>query len=75
MENEILTGELISKIISGWFAFLLIFFGIITLILNYHWKQYGITEKTMKRLRRIYYSVSGVLIVLAVIMFLIYIRK
>lgn len=75
MNLQILTGELVSTVVTGWFALLVVFFAAITLIMNYHWKQYGITPKTLKRLRKIYFSVSGILLALTAALFLIYIQK
>ena len=75
MSPQIITSELVSKIVAGWFGLLLLFFTVITLIFNYHWKQYGISQKTLKRLRKIYFSVSGVLLILATVLFFIYILK
>ena len=36
-----------------------LFFGIISVILNYHWTQYGIDTRRLAKIRRIYFGVSA----------------
>ena len=72
INEQILTGEfiswdLVSNVAIAWLIVLALFFGIITTILSFHWKNYGITEKTLKQLRKIYFSVSFVFIIMIIV--------
>lgn len=40
----------------------LLIFGIISVILNYHWTQYGINKEKLVKIRRIYFGVSAILL-------------
>ena len=40
-----------------------VFFLVISLILNYHWKKYGAGLKRIGRAKTIYFGVSGILII------------
>ena len=56
--GKFLNFEIISKILSIWFVLLVIFFGAVTVILNFHWKQYGVTAVSLKKLKIVYFTVS-----------------
>ena len=68
---KFITPRFVSYAMLIWFALVMVFFAVITVILNYHWKQYGVTVESLKRLRKIYFSVSGV-IMAAMTVILIY---
>jgi len=40
----------------------LVFFILITIILNYHWTRYGVDPEQLKRIRIIYFGVSILLL-------------
>ncbi len=58
--------EIISKFMPpamlAVFLGTLIFFGIISVILNYHWTSYGINSKQLTRIRRVYFGVSALFV-------------
>ena len=43
-----------------WISFLAVaaFFGIISVILNYHWTRYGVRKERIRLIRQIYFGVS-----------------
>ncbi len=45
------------------FLGVLIFFGVVSVVLNYHWKEYGIDSQRLSKVRRIYFGVSAILLV------------
>ncbi len=79
INEQILTGKFITwELVSGaalvWVLILAIFFGIVTTVLSFHWKNYVITEYTLTRLRKIYFRVSFVLIIIALTLLGIYFK-
>ena len=52
------------------FAGVLLFFAIISLILNYHWRKHGVGLGGLKTARVIYFAVSGILFAAMVILLL-----
>ena len=64
--KNILDPSILSAYIEPamFLAFLgaLLFFGIISVVLNYHWTQYGINKERLSKIRGIYFGVSAVFI-------------
>lgn len=50
--------ELLGPIMLATFLIVLLLFIIITMILRYHWKKYGVSEEKMRRVYRIYMRIS-----------------
>ena len=77
INEQILTGkfigwELATNAAIVWLLLLALFFGIITALLNFHWKHYGITENTLRRLKKIYFRTSLTLIIIILTLAIIY---
>ncbi|MEK9179996.1 MAG: hypothetical protein AAB897_01110 [Patescibacteria group bacterium] len=54
------------------FAGALLFFAVISLILNYHWRKHGVGLAGLSRAKIFYFGVSGILLVaMATLLFLI----
>lgn len=70
--EEFITEELVSRAIAIWFLVLSIFFIVMTMILNFHWKQYGITVISLKKLRKIYIGVSLFIFLIIIVVSMIY---
>jgi len=52
------------------FLLLLIFFTIISIILNYHWSRYGIDKKRIKKVKIIYFGISFIFLTIIIFAFL-----
>ena len=48
-----------------------ILFLVVTIILNHHWGNYGVTKSQIKKLRIIYFVISGILLTTMVASFII----
>ncbi|MBI2013905.1 MAG: hypothetical protein HYS87_03710 [Candidatus Colwellbacteria bacterium] len=72
MDFEFLTVEFISKAMAVWFLVVMAIFGILTGIMNFHWKQYGVSEKSFKKLKTIYYNTSITLFGIMIVTILVY---
>ncbi len=76
MPNQLISSE---KVISNFlqpvilFTFLgvLLFFVIMSAILNFHWTQYGIDTAQLSKIRRVYFGVSGILLMAITIFMLL----
>jgi len=66
-----MTTELLGQFfsISGYIIYfvLLLAFIILSMVLNYHWTNYGIEQKKIADVRLWYFSISGFLIVIMTI--------
>jgi len=60
--------NIVPAIALGAFGVALLFFLILSWVLNYHWSRYGITSRELKLARRIYFGVSFALIIILVIL-------
>lgn len=65
-----LTRQTAELIAMGAFGLVLPVFVIISVILNYHWTRYGISLGQIRKVRAIYFGVSGILLVGMFIVFL-----
>ncbi|MFP4022447.1 MAG: hypothetical protein ACLFTS_01185 [Candidatus Paceibacterota bacterium] len=52
----------------------LIIYAVFTIILNYHWKRYGKDNKAIKAVKGIYFIVSLVLLLSAIVSALLFIE-
>ena len=65
--EPLLFGKAIAGVILfGTFAV----YGILTCVLSYHWKRFGFNAPAVLRMRRLHFTVSGILIAGAVLSFL-----
>ena len=73
--NPIMDAEFVNLIKPlGWIIFggILVFFIIISIILNYHWTKYGVHPRRLKFVKAIYFGVSAIsLITMGVFLFLL----
>jgi hypothetical protein len=46
------------------FFILLVGYGVMTTIILYHWKSYGITMRGIRKMKVVYFAVGGLLIIL-----------
>lgn len=52
------------------FAGVLVFFLVVSLILNYHWRKHGVGLRGLKTAKIVYFGISGVLFVaMAILLF------
>lgn len=62
--KNLLDSSIVSAYIEPamFLAFLgaLLFFGIISIVLNYHWTRYGINKERLSKIRGIYFGVSAI---------------
>ncbi len=65
-----LTSRFLKPAMLFTFFAILLFFGIMSIVLNYHWAKYGINTKRLAQVRRIYFGVSAILL-LAIASFMI----
>ncbi len=70
-ENGFLAG---TADIALWVVLvgILLVYVVVSIILEHHWKNYGITRNQIKKLRYIYFGVSGVLIITMIASFVIW---
>lgn len=61
-------AQFISPVAWIIFSVTILFFAVVSVVLNYHWVRYGIDEKSLTKVRFAYFGVSGVLV--AVLLFL-----
>lgn len=54
-------GQILIVVATAALAFITILFVVISIILNYHWTNYGTRTLSIKRIKRIYIGVSVVL--------------
>ncbi len=59
-----MTQQLVLLILAGTWAGILIGFGIISTILNYHWTRYEVKSERLRRIRSVYFSISFFLLTL-----------
>lgn len=59
IEGVMSPGNSILYAIAG---IILVLFLVKSVILEHHWKRYGVTVEQIKRLRKLYYSVAGALL-------------
>ena len=57
MENPEI-APILNILTGATFLVLLLFFAALSVVLNYHWKHYGITEKNIERTRLWYFGFS-----------------
>jgi len=66
--NKVLTAiALVSFILFG------VFFSVVSAVLNYHWKKYGIEGERIKKVKRLYFGFAllmGIVMILALIVIL-----
>lgn len=46
------------------FILVVIFGGVISVVLNYHWTRYGIEQSQIKKIKSLYFGVAGVLFII-----------
>lgn len=71
MIDQPITMETVITAMQIWIVIVVMFFILISAILNYHWNQYGVTQKSLKLLRKTYFGVSGILFMALIINILI----
>lgn len=49
-----------------------VLFVVVSIILNHHWGNYGVTKDQIKKLRVIYFTTSGILLIIMVISLIIW---
>lgn len=74
---KFLSSVIILSPIIAWFLLALIgvFFVILSIVLSYHWKRFGIDMLVMGRAAILYFSVSSVLWVLIIISSVVYMNS
>lgn len=74
MENidQFLSEDIISFIIAISFVLILVFFTIMSFVFNLHWKQYGISGKDLKKLKKVYFSGSFIIFLIIVTVSIVY---
>lgn len=62
----------LKAIIPVFFLISIIAFIVISVVLNYHWTRYGITKDGVKKLRKVYYGVSSLILFIMTISLIIF---
>ena len=77
-DQNLLNQEIVSRFIhpAMLLAFLgaLLTFGIISIVLNYHWTQYIINKKKLTQIQQVYFGISALLFLIIGTFLLISIR-
>jgi len=63
MESEII-NQLLKPVSGILFLILVLIFVIVSIVLNYHWTNYGVTADKIRKVRTWYFSVSAVLLLI-----------
>ncbi len=64
--------QIISIILPIAFLITLVLGIIISIIFNYHWTRYGVRQEKIKRVRKIFFSVSFVFLTVMIVSIIIY---
>ena len=69
---EVTFYNLVKPIALLVYIIVLIFFLILSLILNYHWNKYSIHKRSVSQARGVYFSVSaGIILIMTVTLFMV----
>jgi hypothetical protein len=66
-------NQTISNIVLAASGGMLLVFALLSVVLNFHWKRYGIGAAGIRRLRLLYFGVAGVLIAVMLVAAVLYI--
>jgi hypothetical protein len=68
MTNQISIDQALQALVPGTFLLVLLFGIIVSVILNYHWTRFEIDTQRIKKMRVLYFSVSGTIFAILVVL-------
>lgn len=71
--EEAVVRNVLRAVIPIVFLGALLFFVILSALLNYHWTRFEITAERARRIKKLFFSVAGILVAIMVTTGLVYI--
>jgi hypothetical protein len=64
--NGATINQLLPAAIAAVFALVVVVFIVMSIVLDYHWTEYGVQRERLKKIRTVYFSVSALIFVIII---------